>query len=558
MTRAAFALAFVLAAAFFIPSLSMPIVAYVPTDGWPSESGWTQYGGSVAHSGRSPAVGPNSGSSALPQATFGTKSFSAPVIDARGHVYVASRAGVVSKYTHDLQVVWRSPSLGGEIASSVMVGPDGTVYVAPVGADLIALKAEDGKIFWRAKVENTAPAAEYVVTGAPAYHPKGLILQGSMNGKVYAFHPDGTQAWVFVTHTDIANNKVVSTPAITSDGTIIVGSQNARIYALTPEGKQRATFSFSAFTDDGDDPEQMVAAPSLGNNGRVFATVRGSGGVGGVYALKLTSTTFTASWSAQLDDRVTAPVTVMPDGDAVVGTTSGTVYRLDAAAGTVDWDFHPLDDDSNPPPGAVLNRFSGQNKVLAVAELIVTDAAGRLFVPYWMVDISNGFPPKDSLESPFYSIDAETGAMNWRRDFDKTVRSAALMPTPAAVNGVPKAIMYVAGDDGKLYAIGSGNVTPRIIETTSVPETPETPPAEPTGEPAADPEPASDPDTGSGSAGSGGGGVDGDVDAGGAPVDDTNPSTNATDSNATPGLPAIALAGSLVALLAVTRPRRRD
>jgi outer membrane protein assembly factor BamB len=116
--------------------------------------------------------------------------------------------------------------------------------VAPVGDDLVALSALDGKVVWRAKVNNTASANSYVVTAAPTIHPNGFILQPSMDGRVYAVNTDGTIRWKFQTDTKVdaratVDNKVVAATAIGSDGTIYVGSQNSYLYAIKADGTQK-------------------------------------------------------------------------------------------------------------------------------------------------------------------------------------------------------------------------------------------------------------------------------------------------------------------------------
>jgi hypothetical protein len=79
---------------------------------------------------------------------------------------------------------------------------------------------------------------------------------GSLDGKVYAINPDGTQQGAFQT-----GGEVRSSPAIGSDGTVYVGSNDDKVYAINPDGTQQWAFQ----TGGG-----VESSPAIGSDGTVY------------------------------------------------------------------------------------------------------------------------------------------------------------------------------------------------------------------------------------------------------------------------------------------------
>ena len=73
-----------------------------------------------------------------------------------------------------------------------------------------------------------------IYCSSPAIDSDGTIYVGSMDHKLHAIYPNGTEKWSLNTAHDI-----YSSPAIGADGTIYVGSDDGKLYALNSDGPER-------------------------------------------------------------------------------------------------------------------------------------------------------------------------------------------------------------------------------------------------------------------------------------------------------------------------------
>ena len=459
--------------------LASLVNAAAPATAWPHARGWPEYGGSALHTGLSAVVGPAAYKEAAAPVGVEGPSFSAPVADLDANVYVGDHTGVVSKFSSSLKTLWQTTPLSGPIRSSVALGPDGTVYVTPVGDSLIALDGMTGEEKWRYDVNNNAEEGTYVVIAAPTIHPNGFIVQPSMDGNFYAVNFDGSKRWGPVGN---AGDKCVAAAAIGADGTIYAGCQNARLYAIKPDGTVKWSLVLQQTAGGSQLQEQQVAAPSIGPTGHIYVTTRVARSVtGSVYAIKDGGASGSIQWRVQLNEKVTAPPAVDAAGNLYIGDLGGDFFKIDSK-GAIQWTFSPPEDDPDVYDDAQASDRP-LAEVLAVAELAVLDRDGRVYVPYWHVDLTQGFPPQLSFPSPLYALDTDDGSVVWRHIYPKTIRSPALLPSDSEVGGMRQGILYLAGDDGNVYAVGEGKpLTPAVPDPTitSEPDEPTTSGTNPT------------------------------------------------------------------------------
>lgn len=112
----------------------------------------------------------------------------------------------------------------GPMASSPVIGADGTIYVGTTAGELAAIAGDGTAVKWRAKTNDTAGAS-------PAIGKGGAIYVGSSDAHLYAIDPGGNVAWAFPT------SGAAGSPAVGGDDTIYVATEDGTLHAVTPDGK---------------------------------------------------------------------------------------------------------------------------------------------------------------------------------------------------------------------------------------------------------------------------------------------------------------------------------
>ena len=223
-------------------------------------------------------------------------------------------------------LLW-SLDLQGEIISSPVVGPDGTIYLGSVIRDtrhpehFITAVAPDGVARWQ------FPTGwwDTQTLSSPALGPDGKVYVGAQDGYFYALHPDGTLAWRFA-----ASKPVQQHPVVHPDGTIYVG-MNGRLYAFAPDG----TVLWSAVLGT----TNLPGGPSLSPDGQtIYAFGHTSTPVATLYAFNRDGT---VRW--QFDGfygyyPALSPPTVAADGTVMV--LSGQVVAI-GPDGVERWRYDP-------------------------------------------------------------------------------------------------------------------------------------------------------------------------------------------------------------------------
>jgi outer membrane protein assembly factor BamB len=178
---------------------------------------------------------------------------SAPAIGPDGTLYVGSNGGDAF-----LMAVGRGGSrhwaLDGNasVGASPALGPDGTVYAGSrdgVSSGTLRAVDQSGRTKWDFE--------GLFALSSPALADDGTVLVGTETGGFYAFNPDGTQRWFFLT-----GGAIRSSAAIGRDGSIYFTSNDQHLYALTPDGALRWRVPAS-LNDSG-------SSPAIGTDGTIF------------------------------------------------------------------------------------------------------------------------------------------------------------------------------------------------------------------------------------------------------------------------------------------------
>ncbi len=153
-------------------------------------------------------------------------------------------------------------------SSSLVVAPDDTVYATLTDGRLIACRSVGDQIskLWEFP---TAAQSWY----APALAPDGAIIacpleSPAFGGRLIALNPNGSLKW------DLRLGARPGSPVIGGDGTVYTACENGRIYAFHPDGTPR----WEAVTDEVSFSVPVLDAAGalylLGNSGRLYALSR--------------------------------------------------------------------------------------------------------------------------------------------------------------------------------------------------------------------------------------------------------------------------------------------
>jgi len=172
---------------------------------------------------------------------------SSPVIGGDGTIYVGTTEGkLVAVPSNGSAIAW-SAATNDTLGSSPALGQDGTIYVGSTDHKLYAITAS-GSTKWA--LDLGAP-----VHGSPAVGGDGTIYVGTSHGKLHAVDAAGTERWTYAT-----GGPITGTPAVYA-GTVYVGSEDTKLHAVsTVDGGVRWAYATSG----------AVATPVIGPDGTVY------------------------------------------------------------------------------------------------------------------------------------------------------------------------------------------------------------------------------------------------------------------------------------------------
>jgi outer membrane protein assembly factor BamB len=206
---------------------------------------------------------------------------------------------------------------------------------------------------------------------------------------------NGTVKWTFST-----GDNIYCIPAIAEDGTIYLPSYDKYLYALNSDGALK--WKFHALEDH--DWECFLGTPpAVASDGTIFFA---DNSFGIIFALNPDGT---EKWRRDMTEGVIkAPPSIAPDGSIILVTSMRDVFSLNPDDGTTNWHY----------------TFSGGEDESGA----VIDAEGTIFV-----------------RGGYLKSITSSGTLSWKFENGSSVYSSAVI----GQNG----IIYVAGDDNKLYAV---------------------------------------------------------------------------------------------------------
>jgi outer membrane protein assembly factor BamB len=155
---------------------------------------------------------------------------SSPVLDAQGNSYFVSMADHVVSFDPAGAKRWEHDT-GGDVNSSIAIGPSGDLYVGVRNNGLVAFRAADGGRLWRFDTLGDTQSS-------PVIADDGTIYIGTLAKQLHALSPTGVLKW---THDLPGPVEFQVLPALAADGTVYVPN-GTTVVALTPAGARKWTF----------------------------------------------------------------------------------------------------------------------------------------------------------------------------------------------------------------------------------------------------------------------------------------------------------------------------
>lgn len=115
----------------------------------------------------------------------------------------------------------------GPMASSPVIGKDGTIYIGTLDGNLVAVATKGTAKKWSVTTNDTGGSS-------PAIGQDGTIYVGSSDHKLYAIRPDGTLGWALDLGAEIKGS-----PAVGGDGSVYIGSVDGKLHAVSAAGSER-------------------------------------------------------------------------------------------------------------------------------------------------------------------------------------------------------------------------------------------------------------------------------------------------------------------------------
>jgi outer membrane protein assembly factor BamB len=202
--------------------------------------------------------------------SLGSTIYSSPAVGPDGTIYVGTKDVTALRLFSISKTGLTNWSFraGAYVLCSPGIGADGTVYftaVVPNSNVLIAVRP-DGTTNWICSLGPVAiPDLSSAQFSSPAIGPDGTIYVGSVDANVYAISPEGKTNWLFP-----MGRAAYSSPAVGSDGTVYIGSDDARLYAIDHFGSKKWDFLTSGMVE---------CSPALGSAGTVYVGCLGTGGM---------------------------------------------------------------------------------------------------------------------------------------------------------------------------------------------------------------------------------------------------------------------------------------
>ncbi len=348
---------------------------------------WPMMGHDYQGTGRSEYAGPSVCSEKWNYPTGGAV-VDSMAIDSDGNVYFGSNSGSIYAIDTDGNLVWSHPT-GDHVKSAPALGPTNELYIGSNVGRLFCFNRANGDIIWSEDLPNA------IICGVTVL-PNGWVCVGCHDGRYRAFSWDGatvTEEWYVQTGAYIAG-----TAAYFND-CLYVPSTDGYLYCVDPsDGTVEWQYSAGG---------SYTTGMAINDDGILFIGTQ----TGRVRALDTSLTPSDVGfvvWAINVTGGARSACSLLPDGDVIVGTLSGYLYRLDKDTGNTIWshdygpqivgasaidangkvyfgcyngNFYCIDGTgtSSPPP-ILWQSYLGTSGPIGVAAAPAIDADGTVFI----------------------------------------------------------------------------------------------------------------------------------------------------------------------------------
>ncbi|MBD3286432.1 PQQ-binding-like beta-propeller repeat protein, partial [candidate division WOR-3 bacterium] len=212
-------------------------------------------------------------------------------------------------------LVW-SYETGGEVNSSVAIGPDGTLFFGSGDKNLYALNPSG--------VKNWSYETDVLeVSSSPAVGPDSMVYFGSQEEYLYALRPDGSLRWRYK-----ADGAIRYSPALDEDVNVYFGTTDHYLYVIDSSGDRITRY------ETGDD---IRTSPAIGPDGTIYFGCDD----GKIYAMTLDvqAEELTVKWDYETGNWAESSPAIGSDGTIYCGSHSDYIYALDASDGSLMWEY---------------------------------------------------------------------------------------------------------------------------------------------------------------------------------------------------------------------------
>ncbi|MDQ2055083.1 MULTISPECIES: PQQ-binding-like beta-propeller repeat protein [Halobellus] len=349
--------------------------------------------------------------------------------------YDAHNSGVApaSGPKEDVDDIWTFET-GGKLTAQPIVA-NGRVFQASHDSELYAISTSDGSEVWSAGTNGSLPASPAV--------GDGVVYQPTPRGRVLAYSAaTGNGLWASSVPT-----RHVKSPTLVGGDLFVAGGEHdfRQAYRLNPNDGAVEWESDLTYLGP-------IGTPVVDGE-TVYVTHREDDYYDEAVATALAASDGSQEWQQTLANggSKTWGITYA-DGTLYAGTNEGIVYAIDAASGSIDWEFENIASVSTIPvlaDGTLYVASTGDNTLHALDPAIGTRQ--------WQVSI-NGTPTSPvyadgvlylgAQDNYVYAFDASDGTELWSFQ-----TGGSVVAPPVVVDGR----VYAASTDGILYALGEGS-----------------------------------------------------------------------------------------------------